>query len=138
MDPTLLAVLSIFGGAALTAGAGFVGTRVQSRREHDRWLREQRHEVCRDYLHALDNYRALFRANRLDDTNEGQAAPLQELIKFISYLDLLGPDKLAESARQYALIQDDHFKDLLDSQSVERARESFIAEARKQLLPFGR
>lgn len=45
MDPTLLAILSIFGGASLTAGAGFFGAWLQSRREHARWLREQRYEA---------------------------------------------------------------------------------------------
>lgn len=42
IDPTLLALLSIFGGATLTVIAGFFGAWIQSRREHSKWLREQR------------------------------------------------------------------------------------------------
>lgn len=50
MDPTLLALLSIFGGAALTVIAGFIGAWIQGRREHKKWLREQRLNA---YLQAL-------------------------------------------------------------------------------------
>lgn len=42
IDPTALALLSIFGGAALTVIAGFIGAWLQTRREHDRWVREKR------------------------------------------------------------------------------------------------
>lgn len=54
MDPTLLALLSIFGGAALTVAAGFVGAGIQARREHARWLRERRFDAytaLSEYLH---------------------------------------------------------------------------------------
>ncbi|MGX1694069.1 hypothetical protein ACWIBQ_01620 [Microbacterium keratanolyticum] len=57
MDPTTLAVLSIFGGAALTAVAGFVGAWLQGRREHSRWLREQRYEAFTRFMayqHRVD------------------------------------------------------------------------------------
>lgn len=42
IDPTVLAILSIFGGAALTALAGLIGAGINASREHNRWLREQR------------------------------------------------------------------------------------------------
>lgn len=45
LDPTLLAILSIFGGAALTVIAGFIGAGIQARREHRAWLREKRYEA---------------------------------------------------------------------------------------------
>lgn len=57
MDPTALAVLSIFGGAALTAAAGFVGAWLQGRREHSRWLLEQRYEAFSRFMayqHRID------------------------------------------------------------------------------------
>lgn len=44
LDPTLLALLSIFGGAALTVIAGFIGAGIQSRTEHAKWARERRYE----------------------------------------------------------------------------------------------
>lgn len=45
LNPTALALLSIFGGAALTVVAGFIGAWLQSRREHQRWLRDKRLEA---------------------------------------------------------------------------------------------
>ncbi|WP_442576346.1 hypothetical protein ACSBPH_04175 [Microbacterium sp. F51-2R] len=56
LDPTLLALLSIFGGAALTIIAGFVGAWIQSRREHQKWLREQRYLAYLDYIKKKDKY----------------------------------------------------------------------------------
>lgn len=58
IDPTLLAILSIFGGAALTVLAGIVGAFIQARREHRTWLREKRYdafvELRRIYLELAD------------------------------------------------------------------------------------
>lgn len=42
IDPTALALLSIFGGVILTVIAGFIGAWIQGRREHAKWLRDQR------------------------------------------------------------------------------------------------
>ncbi len=50
MDPTLLAVLSIFGGAALTGLVGFIAAAIERRREHEKWVREKRYEA---YVSAL-------------------------------------------------------------------------------------
>ena len=49
IDPTLLAILSIFGGAALTAAAGFWGAWRGAKREHERWVRERRYEAYLDF-----------------------------------------------------------------------------------------
>lgn len=48
-DPTLLALFSIL-GVGLTIIAGFVGAWIQGRREHNRWLREQRYEAFANML----------------------------------------------------------------------------------------
>ena len=45
-----LALLSIFGGASLTALAGLIGVVVQTRREHQQWLRAQRAGAFADAL----------------------------------------------------------------------------------------
>jgi hypothetical protein len=60
MDPTLLAVLSIFGGVAVTAGAGLFGAWIQSRREHRKWLRERR-------IHTYDRAHRLVEDMRYGD-----------------------------------------------------------------------
>lgn len=61
IDPTILALLSIFGGALLTAVAGLVGALIQGRREHQRWVRERRYDAYLAYLKAEDAYRLLER-----------------------------------------------------------------------------
>lgn len=61
IDPTMLALLSIFGGAALTVGAGFLGAWIQSRREHEKWLREQRYEAFVRALVLIRDARSLAR-----------------------------------------------------------------------------
>jgi len=53
LDPTLLALLSIFGGVAVTVVAGLVGAWIQGRREHRRWLRDRRLEAWSDLLTLL-------------------------------------------------------------------------------------
>jgi len=45
IEPTVLVLLSIFGGAALTALAGWYGAWRASIRGHERWLRERRLEA---------------------------------------------------------------------------------------------
>ncbi|MCK6081479.1 hypothetical protein KZX37_08330 [Microbacterium sp. EYE_5] len=56
IDPLTLALLSIFGGAALTAGAGLLGAWLQGRKEHNRWVRERRFEAYVAYSQADDSY----------------------------------------------------------------------------------
>ncbi|WP_295790896.1 hypothetical protein [uncultured Microbacterium sp.] len=50
IDPTVLALLSIFGGALLTAAAGAWGAWRQSKREHVRWVRERRYEAYLEFI----------------------------------------------------------------------------------------
>lgn len=57
IDPTALAILSIFGGAALTAFAGLIGASINARREHSRWVREQRISVYERALGLLEEVR---------------------------------------------------------------------------------
>nr|WP_315267309.1 hypothetical protein [Microbacterium lemovicicum] len=66
MDPTALAILSIFGGAALTAGAGAVGAALQSRREHARWKRERRYEAYVAMIRFMDDVRTYNESKSLD------------------------------------------------------------------------
>lgn len=54
LDPTMLALLSIFGGVALTVVAGFFGAWIQARREHKKWLREQRYESFVIFLGLME------------------------------------------------------------------------------------
>ncbi|RUQ85526.1 hypothetical protein [Labedella gwakjiensis] len=42
LDPTAQVLLTIFGAALVTAASGFVGAWLQSRRDHKRWVRQER------------------------------------------------------------------------------------------------
>lgn len=42
LDPTAQVLLTVFGAAIVTALAGFAGAAIQGRREHRRWVRQQR------------------------------------------------------------------------------------------------
>ncbi|WP_404472349.1 hypothetical protein [Microbacterium aerolatum] len=68
MDPTLLAVLSIFGGAGLTTAAGFVGAGIQARREHSRWIRERRLDAYVRFLAVVQ----AFEAENIEATEIGE------------------------------------------------------------------
>jgi hypothetical protein len=45
IDPTVLALLTIFGSVTVTVLVGLIGAWLQSKREHARWLRERRFEA---------------------------------------------------------------------------------------------
>lgn len=46
IDPTVLALLTIFGSVTVTVLVGLIGAWLQSKREHARWLRERRYEAA--------------------------------------------------------------------------------------------
>jgi len=52
----LITLRSIFGGAVLTAVAGLFGAWRQSRREHDRWVRQERLRVYLPVVAFLSDY----------------------------------------------------------------------------------
>lgn len=58
IDPTVLALLPI-AGVTLTIIAGLVGAWIQGRREHKRWLREQRYEAYTRTVHVASTVRAV-------------------------------------------------------------------------------
>lgn len=90
LDPTLLALLSIFGGVALTIIAGAIGALIQHRREHSKWLRDQRLRVYTEFLAAHDG---LVRINE-----RGSGTGEQIVIKSVGAVQLVGPADVAEAA----------------------------------------
>ncbi len=94
MDPLALALLSIFGGAALTAGAGFLGAWIQSRRETARWWRDERLSA---YIAVLQRTDAWVSAAQVDLGNYGANVVIDmpdEVVDALSTLDLVGPRKV--------------------------------------------
>lgn len=54
-DPLLLALFSV-GGVVFTAVVGLIAAAIQSRREHEKWLRERRFEAYRTFLVHLREF----------------------------------------------------------------------------------
>ena len=50
LDPTAQVLLTVFGAAIVTALAGFAGAALQGRREHKRWVRQERLAAYLDFL----------------------------------------------------------------------------------------
>lgn len=58
IDPTTLALLSIFGGVIVTALVGLIGAWIQSTREHSRWIRERRLDAYIRFLGVVQAFEA--------------------------------------------------------------------------------
>ena len=85
LDPTVLAILSIFGGAALTALAGLVGAGINARREHGRWVRERRllayesaHKLVEDVRQWENDFRGVENFRRELDEKADKAGLSKE------------------------------------------------------------
>lgn len=104
LDPTVVVLLSIFGGALLTAVAGALGAFYQNRREHARWLRERRYEAYVQVLTLMDDVENLARQGQAAAAEgETGAERLKDLIRQVRGVSarlegesvasrLLGPD----------------------------------------------
>ncbi|GAA2887105.1 hypothetical protein [Microbacterium esteraromaticum] len=117
MDPTALAVLSIFGGAALTALAGFIGAWLQGRREHSRWLREQRYEAFTRAIDLVSNLRGIAQevAELTSEIKDGLSEPeladaTARLVDRVERLDVLN-DEAAERMAPLVLLGPDAVSD---------------------------
>lgn len=97
IDPTVLALLSIFGGVALTIIAGAVGALIQHRREHSKWLRDHRLRVYTEHLAATDNF---LRAAHKGDVSE-ESAVASDAIRALSALQLVGPNDVYDAGADF-------------------------------------
>lgn len=108
MDPTLLAILSIFGGAVVAGFFGFFGAWVQGRREHTRWIREQRLDAYLKLvaLHNEITSAEIARAALRPDSKAGSNEYVNNLLVGLSErfpaavapLAILGPGPVNEAA----------------------------------------
>ncbi|MFJ4999110.1 hypothetical protein ACIP5T_13215 [Microbacterium sp. NPDC088619] len=158
IDPTLLAFLTIFGAAGVTAVAGAGLAIWQSRRDHARWVRERRYEGLTRILALADHY-ARHRADgsemmaRSDELqvehalgdpsaadslrvlgenmarNLEQVGPIHdEMTDVAATLEIIGPNDVLEALNAYT----DTFPGD-DPDATERAKDAFVIAARKAL-----
>lgn len=103
LDPTILALLSIFGGVLLTIIAGGIGALIQHRREHSKWLRDQRLRVYTEHMAATADY---LRAAKNGDVSEVSTVSSAS-IRALTALQLVGPQDVyqAGSDSQAAMLR---------------------------------
>lgn len=158
IDPTLLAFLTIFGAAGVTAIAGALLAIWQSKRDHARWLREQRYEGFTRILALAERSarireqgmelmerskvaRAAFEAGDMEakvdagDIAEQMEHNLElvhaleaELMDVAATLEILGPNHVIEALNA---LSDTHTKG--DAQATEDAKDAFVVAVRKAL-----
>lgn len=158
IDPTLLAFLTIFGAAGVTAIAGWALAIWQSRRDHRRWVREHRYAGFTRILALADRY-ARHRAEGADmmarseklqaavaagdssvaqelhdlaDSmrhNVEQVRPIQEELGDVAAtLEILGPNDVLEALNA--------FTDMFpgdDAEATDRAKDAFVIAVRRAL-----
>lgn len=162
IDPTLLAVLSIFGGVALTALAGLLGAWIQSRREHEKWLREKRLEAfttSRIYVRRARALIADFREAQRKAAEGDQSAAaknhaaerfaelkaesnrlLADFAESSTPLTILGPDDVDDAITAFSKALTDNDSDAAkaaDKLVVSRMRTALrITDADVSAMPF--
>lgn len=93
VDPLLALLVGALGAAVLTTAAGFLGAWLQSRREHDRWVREQRLAAYNDFMRVAD---------RVPKAASKAAATYgDELKESLATLTLLGPDSVIAAGTKF-------------------------------------
>lgn len=126
IDPTVLALLSGFGGVAVTVVAGFIGAWIQGRREHEKWMRELRYEAFVNVYGITDGVRTVRRElSRLETAadTEPESVALENVEALSDRLDglksaaasaslpfaILGPPSVDRALTQYlrAATEDD-------------------------------
>jgi hypothetical protein len=91
VDPVLSLVIGAFGAALLSAVAGFVGSRINARREHERWKREQRLTAYLDYVRIAERLPTIKKTTT-------DVALLESLQSATASLRLLGPASVFNAA----------------------------------------
>ncbi|WP_242088712.1 hypothetical protein [Microbacterium lacticum] len=141
MDPLALALLSIFGGAALTAGAGFLGAWIQSRRETAKWWRDER---LRAYVALLQRTDVWISAAQVDLSNYGANvvtdAP-DDVMDALTALDLVGPRRVQSLAVDFvhaASVAISHDFAIPEQQESLGAARYALAQAAREALGQGR
>jgi hypothetical protein len=130
LDPLVLALFSVL-GVVITLAGGLVGARIQSKREHKKWLRERRFEAYTKFLAYMD--RAIDLTEKFKNNAPDLTRHLEELTKHkpdaLGPIQLLGPKAVRAASKQYVdviRINPTSF----DMEDLKTAKESFLAAMR--------
>lgn len=135
-----IALAAGLAGVILTVIGGLIGAIIQGRREHAKWIRDQRLSAYAAHLAATDNY---LRAAQQDEDYSELSGVSTDSIRALSVVQLVGPDHIAESAAAFQTAMKETAKRLnlyprdpawnhLEDDRLAK-RKAFIAAARKQV-----
>lgn len=127
LDPTALALLSIFGGVLLTIVAGGIGALIQRSHEHTKWLRDQRLRVYSEHLAATDDF---LRAAQNGDPAEAQVVAATS-IRALAALQLVGPERVYDAANEFQAAMKASVK-ALEARSGYHVSDMFTPEQNRQ------
>jgi hypothetical protein len=134
MDPNVVwpVVGLIATGGGIAALAGLVGALFQDRREHQRWLRNERLEAYSSLLAETER----FHTDPLRLGPENKQRTLDALLLHVARMQLLGPQVVEKSvdnmtaALMNAFLHPD---DPIATSAYRELRNAYIAEARRAL-----
>lgn len=109
-DPYLSLLVGALGASIVGLLGGFAGASIQSRREHSRWVREQRIDAYRDFLRATEQ----MWPSQSPEQSVWRAF-MDEMGSALGVLTIVGPDVVTTAASA-------HLDAVLDFGSVQRRR----------------
>ncbi len=98
IDAAWIALAGGLAGIVLTLLGALIGAIIQGRREHMKWIRDQRLHAYADHLAATDNF---LRAAQQDSDGSELSAVTTDSIRAMSVVQLVGPDRVAEIAAAF-------------------------------------
>lgn len=122
----------VVGGLIAVLG-GIVGSFIQDRREHSRWVRAKRQEAHLGYLVLIDRHANNARIGQGPRSNAEIKSLLEELAQAVSALSLFGPETVLEAARTLRDLTGDYLASATEPDDFAVARSRFIVESRKAL-----
>lgn len=83
----LVAVIPVVVGGLIAVAGGLVGAWIAGRREHSRWLREQRYEAYRAFIATADKWAIRMSSGKLDQSD---SEFYDAMVAVESAVDLIG------------------------------------------------
>lgn len=113
IDPLLSLLVGALGAALL----GLLGAWIQSRREHVKWVREQRLAAYLDFVRAGEGLSTWVRENTPTATKR-----YEDLLSAVGAVRLVGPNEMFEAASAYLRAANEFSKHTKSSSAEDQTR----------------
>jgi hypothetical protein len=100
IDPIVSLIVGAFGAAALTLLGALLGAWLQARREHSRWLRDQRFAI---YLALLELQRRRPEVESMSVQSEESRQYMKEMARVQGGIALLGPRRMRDAIEAHSV-----------------------------------